>query len=830
MSHPPRRTGTAQTLALHPATRAVRQVLALTFAASCIIGLDLSPAQAADANEIVSVRSYNIAAGALSPALSNFAAKAGVSISVETSLLAGLSTRGLHGNFSLQEGFNRLLEGSGLEAVAQGNGNYTVRKIPVNNAVTLPTITASTAVSAVTEGSGSYTTGAMNTATRLSLSLRDTPQSVSVISRQRLDDQNLTSLNDVVKNATGLSTIGNGVGADDTRYHARGFPVDNLMLDGVPISFGFNGAASMPSGDMIMYDRIEVVRGAPGLTVGAGNPSATINMVRKRPTTEPLFNASASVGSWGRYSMSADASRALNESGSLRARVAANWQDKDSFVDIVNTRNQTLYGIMEADLSRDTTLSLGASRQKSDTTGVTMGLPTYQNGTFAPFDRSTFYGAPWSYTNRTGNSTFADLTHQLTNEWIAKVAVVSSRNNSESLYPYWWQNASWTAPFTFNQGFGGRYESNDLNADAYLTGPAELFGRRHEFIIGVSQRRNESSNSSFRPSLNGVGNMSVLDPTGLQNAPLPGLVVPLTPSANTTTQKAIYGAAQLNLTDRLKTIIGGRLNWYDYMDDIAQEGYKLTREFTPYAGATFTLNKQHSLYGSYTQIFQPQSVIGANGKVLDPVTGTNLEAGIKGEYFDGALNASFAVFNIKQQNRPMEDLTGPSPCPSTGAILCNRAAGEVESEGYEMEVSGALMPGWQMSAAYTYVSAKYTKDQVASNVGLNFNTRLPQRQFKLSTSYQLPGALNQWTVGGSVYAQSVTYNKGTTSLIEQKPYAIAGLMLAYKIDQNLRVQLNVDNLFDKKYYEALGYVRAGYGSNNWYGAPRNFMLTLNYKM
>ncbi len=224
--------------------------------------------------------------------------------------------------------------------------------------------TAGVAGQATTEGTRSYTTGSMSTSAGLPLSIRETPQSVSVITRQRIEDQGLNNLDDVVKAAPGVTL--RRTGSDRREYLARGFRIDNLMYDGLPTTAGTFTLDTLSATDLAIYDRIEVVRGATGLMTGAGDPSATLNLVRKRPTATPQASVTTSAGSWDRYRTEIDVSNKLNDSGTLRGRAVAAYEDNDSFIDVRGTKRQTFYGILEGDLSDATTFTIGASKQRED--------------------------------------------------------------------------------------------------------------------------------------------------------------------------------------------------------------------------------------------------------------------------------------------------------------------------------------------------------------------------------------------------------------------------------------------------------------------------------
>ena len=214
---------------------------------------------------------------------------------------------------------------------------------PSNEAAQLATITVKAEQSdqATTEGTGSYTAKSTNTATKFDLSLRDTPQAVKVYTREYLDDRNIDSFQDFMSNVTGVT-----VSRTDERqsYFARGFQVDYHLIDGMP------STSSLAEGDLDLgiYDRVEVVKGANGLNSGAGNPSMGINMVRKRANAKEFTgNVNASVGSWNRYTSSADLSNALNADGSLRGRVYIKYSDEDSFMDFFSRERNIFYGAFD---------------------------------------------------------------------------------------------------------------------------------------------------------------------------------------------------------------------------------------------------------------------------------------------------------------------------------------------------------------------------------------------------------------------------------------------------------------------------------------------------
>ena len=224
---------------------------------------------------------YDLHAGALEDSLNGFAQAAGITLPFDPSLTQGKQAPALHGEFDVQSGLDQLLSGSGLAARRSAGGNWLIQPIPAaEGALEMDPLTISgLSPGSVTEGTGSYTTGSSSTATKLNLSLRETPQSVSVVTRQQMDDQNMQSLEDVARAATGISTA-KDFGTERSRYFSRGFQVKDLQYDGVPTSISESYSMDVTSvNNMAIYDRVEFVRGANGLmqglaTLGSHQPGA----------------------------------------------------------------------------------------------------------------------------------------------------------------------------------------------------------------------------------------------------------------------------------------------------------------------------------------------------------------------------------------------------------------------------------------------------------------------------------------------------------------------------------------------------------------------------
>ncbi|WP_460125990.1 TonB-dependent siderophore receptor [Pseudomonas sp. S2_C03] len=668
----------------------------------------------------------------------------------------------------------------------------------------------STQLGSTTEGTTSYTTGAMSTATKLPLTMRETPQAVTVITRQRMDDQGMTSINDVVKNTPGLF-LSTSDGPGRQKYSARGFDIDNLMYDGIPS--GYQGWSVGVQPNLAMFDRVEIVRGATGLVTGAGNPSAAINLVRKRPLAEQKVTLTGAAGSWDDYRGEIDASSPLNDSGTLRGRVVTSWRDSNSFIDDVDENHGLFYAITEADLSEDTTLTLGFSHQKDKTNyfwGASMlGL----DGHHLNLPRSYNPGTSWENKDQDVNTVFAEFRHNLANDW--KLQVNANYAEQNGLFSGSYQSR-WNGPALERTVWQASYDENQTGLDSFLSGPFQAFGRTHELVVGAGKRIYDMTTQNYAPYA-----MDWPITAGKPNFTRTDSV------REVTTQDSVYATTRLSLADPLKLILGGRLDWYDYDNRDAEGDYKVTRNVTRYAGLIYDLDEHHSVYASYSDIFTPQSEKDTSATPLKPIVGKNYEVGVKGEYFNGALNASLAVFRVDQENRAVQVFV-PN-CPQNA---CYQPSGEIRSQGIDFELQGALTENWQLGGGYTYARVHTLKDDAnPQNVNQRFDTDTPEHLFKLTTSYRFQGPLEKLRVGGSVYWQSRMYNDialddGSEYRLKQGSYATTDLMAGYEVNRNLDLQLNANNIFDRDYYQSIS-TSTQYGGDS-YGAPRNLMLTAKY--
>lgn len=760
-----------------------------------------------------------IAPGPLSVALSAYAARAGVLLSFDPALTRDLATQGLNGSYGFEEGLRQLLQGSGLEAVRRADGGYTLRRMPAADVTALPavTVTGSRDGDAPSEGTGSYTTRVATSATRMDLSLRETPQSVSVVTRQQMDDQNLVTLDDVLRQTPGI--VADKI---DERviFTSRGFAL-STMIDGVP-TFSFKTpAAEIGMVNTVIYDRIEVLRGAAGLLNGVGEPGGAVNLIRKRPTSEFSGRVTAGAGRWNLYNLEMDVGGPLNSSGSLRGRAIASRTAGDSFIDDRKRSDDVFYGILEADLASNTMLSLGLEHQKTAIDGANFGqIPLFNSdGTRTDFPRSFNPGTPWSQWDMYSDKIFVTLDHRFANGWRVKLDASHLRNERRAVWGYLKTTGDAVIEIRDNPA-----TSTNKSLDLYATGPFQAFGMEHQAALGLSVNDYTSELNLNSANPNGWDRRP-LDLSQLRDFPQPTRFHTFYNTFLDAKETAIYGSARLKLAEPLALVLGGRATWYEEKSSSyngpaklwsANPTAKTNGEFTPYAGTVFDLNETFSAYASYTQIFIPRSERDASNTLLPPQTGKSYELGLKGEHLDGKLNTSFAVFRTQEANVPVED-PGGTPLPD-GSTPYRSVAG-ARSKGFEVTVAGEVARGLQVMGGYTYFAKR-------DNNGTLLLTNYPQRLFRLATSYRLPGAWNRLTVGGSLNYQSGIHYDEAAGLgrVSQGGVALLGLMARFEFNRQLAASINIENLTDKRYYSGLG----EYNGYN-YGTPRNVWMKVSYK-
>lgn len=781
------------------------------------LGLTALEPGMAHAQAATSAQEYDIPAGPLAPALRRYAQQADVDIVLDAGNLASLNTAGLKGRYGVDEGFALLLRGTGYRASRSAAG-YFLQPDPTqgSSVATLAelTVRGEGERQASTEGTGSYASQYVTLGKGVQ-SWREIPQSVSVITRQQMDDQGAVTIAEAMSYATGM-TLSDYEGTE--KFNSRGFGT-SAQYDGIPQQ------GSGTHVDLAIYDRLEVLRGPSGLLTGTGEPGGVVNYVRKRPMDSAHFSAGASLGSWQHRRIEADGGGPLNEAGTARGRLVGAWQEENKFYDLGRSEPRTLYGVLEFDLTENTTLGLTGTWHERRFRNFN-GLPLYADGSlpamddYVGTDRLSKYGM---------HDYGVDLTHRLGSGWVVKASYLHRQERYRGYSAF---AGSALDVVTGRSGMSVGRIANDFKwdqGDVQITGPLQAFGREHWFTLGYNLSRYQSTTGSRFAWLPDWAPLQDHDFGVILDEPV------INKSRSVTEQSGLYASTRIRLADPLTLVLGAR--WTDYsnksrtLSPVAtawkDSTANVSNEFTPYGGLVWDLNDNLTLYASYADIFVPQSQQDVNGVTLRPRVGWQTEVGVKGQFFDNRLNTSLALFRIRDKNRAMVDAANTG-CGGTPNGICYKAAGQIQSQGIEAEISGSPLPGWDMTAGYTYTHATYLEDADPANVGRRFGADvLPRHLFRLWTQYRFgrddfQGALLGWRIGVGVQAQSDVY----TASIRQGTYATASVRLGYALSKQWDAALSVNNVFDRRYLRTPGHATF----YNLYGEPRSFMLNVRYTM
>jgi outer membrane receptor for ferric coprogen and ferric-rhodotorulic acid len=676
-----------------------------------------------------------------------------------------------------------------------------------------------------------------STTTRLPISLQETPQSVSVIGLQRLEQESLFSINDVMRNITGVN-----VSFYDTQrplYFARGFQITDFQVDSLPT---YSGSTNQEY-DTAFYDRIEVIRGANGLLSGAGIPSATVNMLRKRPGTEFDASFSASVGSWDFRRLQTDVTAPLTADGRFRSRWVAAWQDRDYYYDRYRENKMSGMAVLEGDLTDSTTVTVGYQSQDNNPFGSTWGTVPFfaADGSYAHLPRSTNMAPRWSRWQRQTSTVFANLEQRFGEDWLLRVNLARTRGNVQSLRVYGtgYPDGA-TGEGVFLRASAGENEDTRDALDVYLSGTYSLFGRQHDVVVGGSWQDLEST--AFGVATQYPGDWGTYGRERAFYIPdlraWDGDIGEVTyartgaRSLARTTQRGVYASTRLRLAEPLSLIAGARLSaWETRTQAFDAVGrytgtsgrYDVQDEVTPYVGLVYDIVPDVSLYASYTEIFNPQNYRDRDNNLLAPVEGSNLEAGVKASLFDGAALVTAAVFEARQDNYAVRDASQPEGSLPDGTSAFIGVDG-TKSRGWEVDYNGQLLPGWTLSAGYTHV--KVTREP--TNL---IYANLPEDYLQLSTQFRFPGRWDRLSIGGGLSWQSEVQGfniarpngDGTTTpvTVTQDAYVLANVNASYRISEEWTATLAVRNALDKTYWANLDYQN--------YGEPRFVSFSLRWK-
>jgi outer membrane receptor for ferric coprogen and ferric-rhodotorulic acid len=659
-----------------------------------------------------------------------------------------------------------------------------------------------------------YITEEAQSATKLGLTIKETPQSISVVSRALMDDFSLDDINAVLESTPGVTV--EQIETDRTYFKARGFEITNFLIDGLgtpQTSGSIQGTL-----DTAIYDRVEIVRGANGMMTGAGNPSATVNMVLKKPTYTTQVHASASYGSWNNKRVDIDVSTPINDEHAVRAVFTK--QDKESYLDRYETDKTIAYLAYEGKLTDDTLLNINYVNQQKDADSPLWGaLPLYYtDGSPTNYDESTSTAADWSYWDNSAERIYVTLEQNLSATWVAKAryAHIKNEQNSELFYVYGTPDKETGLGLT---GYASRYDYKDTQDlfDLYASGKFELFSLEHDLSFGISQANMDFNDQSLYDYSTGNGFPAMPD-LATWDGVIPEATLVDSPNGSDVqnTQRSAYISTRIKLAEPLSILAGVRYtDWETKGTAYSVVQTRDDSEVIPYIGTVYDFTESLSAYASYTETFVPQKELDINAEQLAPVIGKSAEVGLKAQLLGDQVFVTLAYFDAKQDGLAV---ALPDSLPSDTRYY---AADGINSDGFEIELSGRLTD--DLSASISFSNLSIDGDELVKDY-------TPENQLKMAATYQVPfidgltlGANYRWQDSISrVQVKDPAGNALATT--KQGAYGILDLMATYEITQNVGVTFNVNNSTDEKYIHSL------YWAQGYYGAPRNYSLSVNWQL
>ncbi len=652
-------------------------------------------------------------------------------------------------------------------------------------------------------------------ATRTDTAIHETPQSISVVSRDVVEDLGATRLQDALDYAGGVGRGNNFGGQGLTTFTVRGFTTGEFYRNGFPINRGY---PNMPDANTI--ERLEVLRGPATMLYGRGDPGGTFNVVSKQPLAERMVTLGSQVSDQGMRRGTLDASGPLDEEGRLAYRLNVIGEGGDTFRDHVETERYGIAPVVSWQVNDTTRLTFEGDFMRNNAP-LDRGVTHYagQRGTAS---RDTFFGEKDAGKLHNDNNMLqVRFEHMLNDDWTLAGGTqwldgTLQGNAIEG-------NGIAADGRTLGRNFNYRkLEWTDRDTQLNLTGHFSTGGFEHTLLTGI-EYEDYDYQSIIQRSSGAVGAypIDIFDP--VYGQPRPALTRTPTNDQENLKTFGVFVQDQVALTERLKLLAGARFERFEheYESFVPQKppgsrNWEVTDSaVTPRLGVIYDLTDTVAVYANTARSFKPNSGASREGGGFKPEEGKSYEMGVKWEALDRQLSVDAAVYQIEKRNVLTTD-----PVDSTFSV----AAGEVRSRGFDLNVAGNLTPEWRVIGGYAYVDAEVTKD-----INIPSGTRLlnvPKNTFSLLNVYEFQdGGLKGLGLG--VGAKYVDERAGQTAAnaFSMDSYTVVDLLGYYKVNERIRLNLDLKNLFDADYEEgAFGNVYA------YPGAPRTVQAGISYTL
>ena len=634
-------------------------------------------------------------------------------------------------------------------------------------------------------------------ATRTDTAIHETPQSISVVPAQVVDDIGAVRLEDALDYAGGVERGNNFGGQGLTEFLIRGFNSQEFYRNGFAVNRGY---PNMPDASTI--ERIEVLRGPAAMLYGRSDPGGTFNIVSKQPQAERRTVLGSQVNSEGLRRGTLDTTGALDEQAAFTYRLNLVAEGGDSFRDDVESERYNVAPVLRWQLNDDTAITLEGdylhNRHPLD-----RGVTRYANQQGElPRDRFLGEEAAGKLTNA-NSTTQLRIEHLLNNSWTLRGGVQyldgeisggAVENNSNSYALGLAPGAS-----TVGRNYSERWLNwNDVNAQANAEGHVEIGGFAHTVLAGVEYDK-FNYNSLIRRSPNDNSfPIDLYNP--VHGQPLPALTRTTTHDAETLESYAFYLQDQIALTERLTAQVGARVERFEqsFVNKLSPSGDwdQAHNAVTPRFGLIYDLTDELAVFANTSRSFKPNRGASRLGASFDPEKGIAHEVGIKYDMAERDLSLTAALFHIVKENVLTSD---PA---NTGAETFQIAAGEVRSRGLDINLAGNITPQWRVIGGYAYVDAEVTASTTATMPAGTRLGNVPRHSFNLLDTYEFAGG-PMAGLGLGVGLKYVGERKGQASsnTFDMDGYGLVDLLAYYPLTENVRLNLNLNNVFDKHYEE-----------------------------
>ncbi|MCL5500732.1 ferrioxamine B receptor FoxA [Escherichia coli] len=653
-------------------------------------------------------------------------------------------------------------------------------------------------------------------ATKLETPDIETPQSVSIVTREQYEEQGATNVRQAVSYTPGV--YANQIGASSRFDYIvlRGFSdgsLDNIYLDGLKMMGDTNSHSSLVV-DPWFLDSIEVVRGPASVLYGRSSPGGIVALNSRKPSFDPGGEIKVFAGNNNQRGAAFDVTGPVDDNDRVAVRLTGMTRYADSQFDPLKEERYALMPSLTRRITDSTRLDLMAYLHRDPEGGSHSGLP--YEGTVVPHAgqkiSNTFYEGEDDYDkyDRRENMVGYNFEHAFDSGWSVrqKLRYLHTKVNLNQVYAAGWLNDT-----ELNRGYSGSDEKmNAITLDNQLDGSVETGPVNHRLLMGVDYQRRSNNVAGY------YGAFPAIDAFNPVYGADPDYITQYSSEKHKLEQTGIYVQDQMSL-NKWRLTLGGRhdqvkvtnVNKLNDTSDTLDQGHYSSR-----AALLYLFDNGIAPYVSYSTAFTPTSFTDENGKILEPMKGKQWEAGLKFEPEGTQTMYSASVFRINQKNiATKEEPTDPY-----------RSIGEIESEGVELEAVGQLTDNLRLQAAYTYTDIRYKKSSPEEQG--KRAVYAPRNQASAWLSYDVKsGPLDGLTVGSGVrYVNGITSDRQNTHTLPS--YTLVDLAVGYDLSKvglkGLSAQVNVNNLTDKSYIAACNSLSYCY-----FGAERSIVGSLSYK-